>query len=191
MSEKQYGMLVRTGRCVGCQTCVVGCHVLNECPEGVYLGHLETVGHEDNYLVDGTFPNVRVTFRPHLCNHCAKPACVENCPTGAMRKREEDGVVETDPEVCIGCGTCVKACPYGAPALDEERKVAVKCNLCRPRVERGEGALVRVQLSGRGASVRRRERSFERYREGHRRDEGRAPSARGRDRAFGVLLLAG
>ena len=48
MSEKQYGMLVRTGRCVGCQTCVVGCHVLNECPEGVYLGHLETVGHEDN-----------------------------------------------------------------------------------------------------------------------------------------------
>ena len=81
MAEKQYGMLVRTERCVGCQTCVVGCHLLHECPTDVYLGYLETVGQSENYLVTGTYPNVSVTFRPHLCNHCASPACVANCPT--------------------------------------------------------------------------------------------------------------
>ena len=60
MAEKQYGMLVRTERCVGCQTCVVGCHLLHECPTDVYLGYLETVGQSENYLVTGTYPNVSV-----------------------------------------------------------------------------------------------------------------------------------
>lgn len=141
MSEKQYGMLIRTNRCVGCQTCIVGCHVLHECPEDAYLGYLETVGCDSNYLVQGVFPDVRVTFRPHLCNHCEKPACVANCPTGAMRKREDDGIVEADPGVCIGCGTCVQACPYGAPVLDPAHGVVLKCDACRPRVERGEKPL--------------------------------------------------
>ena len=135
MSEKQYGMLIRTSRCVGCQTCIVGCHVLHECPEDVYLGFLETVGCEDNYLVQGTFPDVRVTFRPHLCNHCEKPACVANCPTGAMSKREEDGIVETDSDVCIGCGTCVNSCPYEVPQIDEEAGVSSKCTLCFDRLD--------------------------------------------------------
>lgn len=89
MSEKQYGMLIRTNRCVGCQTCIVGCHLLHECPEDVYLGYLETEGQEENYLVTGTYPQVSITFRPHLCNHCENPACVANCPTGAMTKRDE------------------------------------------------------------------------------------------------------
>lgn len=141
MAEKQYGMLIRTSRCVGCQTCVVGCHILHECPAGVYLGYLETEGQETNYLVTGTYPNVTVTFRPHLCNHCASPACVANCPTGAMHKRDEDGIVESDSTECIGCGTCVKSCPYGAPQLDEEKGHAVKCDLCRPRIENGEEPL--------------------------------------------------
>ncbi|WP_449315364.1 4Fe-4S dicluster domain-containing protein [Rubneribacter sp.] len=141
MAEKQYGMLIYTGRCVGCQTCVVGCKILHECPDGVYLGRLETVGSEENYHVQGTYPNVSVTFRPHLCNHCANPLCVANCPTGAMAKRDEDGIVESDPNVCIGCGTCVQACPYGAPVLDEERGIVRKCDLCRPRIERGEEPL--------------------------------------------------
>ena len=141
MAEKQYGMLVRTERCVGCQTCVVGCHLLHECPTDVYLGYLETVGQSENYLVTGTYPNVSVTFRPHLCNHCASPACVANCPTGAMAKREEAGIVESDPAVCIGCGTCAKSCPYEAPVVADALGIAMKCDFCRPRVERGEEPL--------------------------------------------------
>ena len=130
---KQYGMVIDTSRCMGCQTCVVGCHLLHECPTDVYLGYLETVGQSENYLVTGTYPNVSVTFRPHLCNHCASPACVANCPTGAMAKREDNGAVVVDTEVCIGCGTCASACPYGVPQIDEEASVSSKCTMCFDR----------------------------------------------------------
>ena len=140
MSEKQYGMLIKTSRCVGCQTCVVGCKILHGCADGVYLGHLETVGSDVNYVVSGTFPNVSMTFRPHLCNHCANPACVAACPTGAMAKRA-DGVVLSDPETCIGCGSCAVACPYGAPVLDETAGIINKCDLCIDRVEAGQEPL--------------------------------------------------
>ena len=138
---KQYGMLINTARCVGCQTCIVGCKILHECPAGVYLGRLETVGSDVNYVVSGSFPDVAITFRPHMCNHCENPACVAACPTGAMHRRTEDGIVESDPEVCIGCGTCVEACPYGAPVLNEAAGIVNKCDFCRPRVERGEEPL--------------------------------------------------
>lgn len=50
----------------------------------------------------GTFPKVKMNFRPTLCNHCAEPACVANCPTGAMAKREDNGAVVVDQDVCIG-----------------------------------------------------------------------------------------
>lgn len=141
MADKQYGMLIDTRRCVGCQTCIVGCKILHGCPDGVYLGRLETVGQENNYVVSGTYPNVSITFRPHLCNHCAEPACVAACPTGAMHKREEDGVVLSDPDVCVGCGACVAACPYGAPVLNEAAGIVNKCDFCIDRVERGEEPL--------------------------------------------------
>ena len=140
MAEKRYGMLINTTRCVGCQTCVVGCKILHGCPDGVYLGRLETVGSDVNYVVSGTYPNVSVTFRPHLCNHCANPACVAACPTGAMLRRD-DGVVLSDLEVCIGCGTCVNACPYGAPVLNEVAGVVNKCDFCIDRVEAGQEPL--------------------------------------------------
>lgn len=140
MAEKRYGMLIDTSRCVGCQTCIVGCKILHECPDGVYLGRLETVGAADNYMVSGAYPDVQITFRPHLCNHCENPACVAACPTGAMQQRA-DGVVLSDSEACIGCGTCREACPYDAPVVNEVAGVIAKCDFCIDRVERGEEPL--------------------------------------------------
>lgn len=141
MAGKHYGMLIDTSRCVGCQTCIVGCKILHGCPDGVYLGRLETVGAADNYVVSGTFPDVTITFRPHLCNHCENPACVAACPTGAMHRREEDGVVLSDAQVCIGCGACAEACPYDVPVLNEVAGIINKCDFCIDRVERGEEPL--------------------------------------------------
>ena len=180
MAEKQYGMLVRTNRCVGCQTCIVGCHLLHECPTDVYLGYLETVGQEENYLVTGTYPKVSVTFRPHLCNHCENPACVANCPTGAMHKREEDGIVESDlcavvPLRRAGGGRRSGLC-------DEVRFLSSPRGAWR-------GAFVRVQLPGRGARVRRDQRSEQRDFETHCRAFRRAAAARRGYGAFGALLL--
>ena len=141
MSDQQYGMLIDTSRCVGCQTCVVGCKILHKCPEGVYLGYLETVGSDENYVVSGSYPNVSITFQPHMCNHCENPVCVENCPTGAMHKREEDGIVESDRDLCIACGTCALTCPYSAPVVNEEDEFVMKCDLCRTRIENDEEPL--------------------------------------------------
>jgi DMSO reductase iron-sulfur subunit len=137
MSTKQYAMLIDTTRCVGCQTCVVGCKISRQVPgEGSWC-KVETIGSNEMYRPTGKFPHPVLAFRPSLCNHCAEPACVKNCPTGAMHK-DENGIVSVNQKVCIGCGNCVRSCPYGVPALDLEKKVSTKCDFCLERTARGE-----------------------------------------------------
>lgn len=134
----QNGMVIDTTRCMGCQTCVVSCKVSNATPAGLYWGRVRSKDGDVVYQATGTFPNAKLAFRPELCNHCTSPACVATCPTGAMHKREEDGAVVVDTEACIGCGTCVKSCPYEIPQLDEEASKSSKCTLCYERTAVGE-----------------------------------------------------
>lgn len=134
----QYGMVIDTTRCMGCQTCTISCKVSNEVPGDIYWGRVVSDDGEVLYRPTGTFPDVKLAFRPELCNHCADAACVANCPTGAMQKREEDGVVAVDAETCIGCGTCAKSCPYGIPQIDEAASVSSKCDLCYDRLGAGK-----------------------------------------------------
>lgn len=131
---KQYGMVIDTTRCMGCQTCVVSCKISNDVPVDIYWGRVVNKTGDAIYRPSGTFPNVRFEFRPELCNHCDAPACVAACPTGAMAKRDEDGVVLVDREVCIGCGSCAEACPYGMPKVDEGAGVSTKCTMCYDRL---------------------------------------------------------
>lgn len=135
---KQYGMVIDTTRCMGCQTCVVSCKISNDIPADIYWGRVVNKTGDAVYRPSGSFPNVKFEFRPELCNHCSNPACVAACPTGAMAKREEDGVVLVDQEVCIGCGSCAEACPYGMPKIDEEAGVSTKCTLCYDRLAAGK-----------------------------------------------------
>ncbi|WP_139651438.1 4Fe-4S dicluster domain-containing protein [Raoultibacter phocaeensis] len=138
MSDIQYGMVIDTTRCFGCQTCVVSCKVCNEITGDRYWNRIESLDGDTLYQATGTFPDVRLSFRPLVCNHCEKPSCVANCPTGAMQKDESTGIVSNDAEVCIGCGTCVAACPYSMPVVDEEANLSTKCNFCAGRVSTGE-----------------------------------------------------
>ena len=71
---------------------------------------------------------------PKSCLHCEDAACVTVCPTGASYKRAEDGIVLVDEELCIGCGLCAWACPYGARELDADQGVMKKCTLCIDRI---------------------------------------------------------
>ena len=79
---------------------------------------------------DGAFTSTVFAYYVSLtCQQCDKPACVEQCPTGAMRK-DDDNIVRVDTETCIGCGTCVEACPYHHPFVNQETMKSTKCTLC-------------------------------------------------------------
>ena len=64
------------------------------------------------------------------CYQCAQPMCMDACPSDAIVKSEEDGIVRVITENCIGCGSCVEACAYGNMFLDEDIQTAFKCEMC-------------------------------------------------------------
>ncbi len=67
---------------------------------------------------------------PIVCYQCRKPPCKEHCPTGAIETDDRQGIVVINEEKCIGCGICVDDCPFGAMMFDEDKGVAMKCDLC-------------------------------------------------------------
>ncbi len=76
-------------------------------------------------------------YLPRICNHCLNPACVASCPSGAIYKRGEDGVVLINQSVCRGWRMCVTACPYKKSYYNWSTGKSEKCILCYPRIEAG------------------------------------------------------
>jgi nitrate reductase beta subunit len=77
-------------------------------------------------------------YLPRICNHCANPVCVASCPSGAMYKRGEDGIVLTSQDLCRGWRACVVGCPYKKTYFNWKTGKAEKCILCYPRLETGQ-----------------------------------------------------
>lgn len=154
----QYGMVIDLKGCVGCQLCVMECKTAHNMPKGLFRNQVHTVGGDVRDTPSGTFPNVSMSYLPTTCQHCCSPKCVEVCPTGATWKDEETGIVRQNSTKCIGCGSCVAACPYegvrmlgeGEPVYlidstlgysDEppyEANTIAKCDLCSNRIAQGE-----------------------------------------------------
>ncbi len=126
----RYGMLIDARKCIGCHGCSVACKAEFDVP----LGHTRSWV---EYIEKGDYPNVSRSFLPRLCNHCEEPSCVDVCPTNATYKRDQDGIVVVDPEVCIGCKYCIQACPYDARFLNPVTGAADKCDFCQHRVKNG------------------------------------------------------
>lgn len=126
-------MILDLNRCVGCLACVVSCKVENDVEVGKYWTSIERVG------PTGEFPKNEMYFLPHVCHQCDTPECIRVCPTNATYKRA-DGIVLVDSELCIGCESCVDACPYGARIMNSEKNVAEKCTLCIQLIDKGEEA---------------------------------------------------
>ena len=170
----KYAIVVDTKRCMGCWSCGVACKLENNIPNNVFWNRTLTIGGDQPNTPAGEYGNCSIMYTPVQCNHCDKPACAEVCPTGATYKDEKTGIVMQDEEKCIGCKSCIVACPYegvrtfidGEPEYYVEFPVGnpnapvhaantvEKCNLCYFRVEKGgipacvEGCPARARVFG-------------------------------------------
>lgn len=147
-----YGMLIDLKKCIGCHACTVACKAANGTPPSIMRAHVER-----GFV--GEYPYAVKSIVPMLCMHCENTPCVSVCPAEATTKRE-DGIVVVDPEKCIGCKSCMTACPYGAryfretdagyfgDELNEFEAVKYpaipkgtvdKCTFCVERVDSGKG----------------------------------------------------
>jgi anaerobic dimethyl sulfoxide reductase subunit B (iron-sulfur subunit) len=130
----QYGFYFDSDKCTGCKTCQVACKETYGLPADTlwrsvlnYQGGSWSLDEATGvYAPEGVFGY----YVSMACNHCAAPACVGVCPVGAIEKDGETGIVLLDEDMCIGCGSCETACPYGAPSLWEAKGVFTKCDMC-------------------------------------------------------------
>ncbi|MGN6244417.1 MAG: nitrate reductase subunit beta [Motilibacteraceae bacterium] len=105
------------------------------------LGHLdpivERVRKDAEDKVRFEFEQTFMFYLPRICEHCLNPSCVASCPSGAMYKRSEDGIVLVDQDKCRGWRMCVTGCPYKKVYFNHRTGKAEKCTLCYPRMEVG------------------------------------------------------
>ena len=129
--------MIDNRKCIGCHACTTACKSEHNVPVGVNRTWVKQVE-------KGVFPDTRRLFSVLRCNHCSDAPCVDICPTGALFNRD-DGIVDFDSDRCIGCKSCMQACPYDALYIDPETHTAAKCNYCAHRVDIGlEPACVNV-----------------------------------------------
>lgn len=86
----------------------------------------------------GQFENTFLMYLPRLCEHCLNPSCVASCPSGAIYKREEDGIVLIDQDKCRGWRMCISGCPYKKIYYNWQSGKSEKCTFCFPRIEVGQ-----------------------------------------------------
>ncbi|MBW9263141.1 MAG: 4Fe-4S dicluster domain-containing protein [Candidatus Thiodiazotropha sp. (ex. Lucinisca nassula)] len=128
--EQQLGFIHHNVDCIGCRACEIACKDKNGLAPGPRFRRV-------SYIEGGDFPDVYAYKVNMSCNHCAQPACLPTCPTGAIFKRQQDGIVDIDSTLCIGCRRCEAACPYGAPQFDPSDNLVKKCNMCVDEIDAG------------------------------------------------------
>ncbi len=119
--EKTY-LKFNKNDCMGCHACEIACKMEND------LG----VGPRLVKVIEGTSD-----YTPIYCHQCAKAPCLEACPSEAISKNDK-GIVLIDDKACIGCRACVDACPFDAMQFDDNREIAVKCDVCYSRLLEGK-----------------------------------------------------
>ncbi|MBN1316561.1 MAG: hydrogenase 2 operon protein HybA [Anaerolineales bacterium] len=137
-------MLYDATLCVGCRACQNACRDWNNTQDekdkyGLYDAPQELSENTwtliQLYEGDGEY-----SFVKHQCMHCLEPACASACPVGALKK-QENGAVVYNADICIGCRYCMVACPFGVPKAEwkETLPEIKKCTFCADRLRHGDG----------------------------------------------------
>ena len=122
--------------------------------EEILGGEFAKRSQDDNFEgmqkdIYGQFENTFMMYLPRLCEHCLNPACVAACPSGAIYKREEDGIVLIDQDKCRGWRMCVSGCPYKKIYYNWSSGKSEKCIFCYPRIEAGQPTVCSETCVGR------------------------------------------
>ena len=123
--KSQYAMIIDSSKCIDCKACLAACKQVNDLPEDHWRNWIK-YSEQDPQSAE---PHL-VHFQPGGCMQCNTPTCVEACPTRATYKDERDGTVKIDYGLCIGCGSCIPACPYGARYRNPITRKVDKCDFC-------------------------------------------------------------
>jgi formate dehydrogenase iron-sulfur subunit len=142
--------LIDVSKCIGCKACESACLEWNNLREEVGFNH----GTYDNPLdltpesltvmrftewVNPETQNLEWLIRKDGCMHCEDPGCLKACPAPGAIVQYSNGIVDFDHDKCIGCGYCIKGCPFNIPRISKVDNKAYKCTLCSDRVAVGQG----------------------------------------------------
>jgi formate dehydrogenase iron-sulfur subunit len=142
--------LIDVSKCIGCKACQTACLEWNDLREEVGVN----VGVYDNPhdLTANSWTLMRYTERDNPetgnlewlirkdgCMHCEDPGCLKSCPAPGAIVQYANGIVDFDHDKCIGCGYCIKGCPFNIPRISKVDNKAYKCTLCSDRVAVGQG----------------------------------------------------
>lgn len=153
MTIVRKAMLIDESRCTACRGCQVACKQWNDLDGWSYSKTINQGSYENPpKLSPQTWTRIKFSeyespqgfrwlFLKEGCMHCGTPACVDACPTSAL-KQQADGRVTVEPHLCNGCGYCTQFCPFHVPQLEVSnrltgRAIISKCHFCQDRTDNG------------------------------------------------------
>jgi formate dehydrogenase beta subunit len=150
---------IDTSTCIGCKACEVACQEWNDLKVVAtqQTGTYQTLPGLDAQFWNLIKFNERETsdgglawlMRKDQCMHCEEPGCLEACPAPGAIVQYENGIVDVDPKLCIGCGYCLSGCPFNVPRFHAQTGKMAKCTLCVDRTQVGlEPACVKACPTG-------------------------------------------
>ncbi len=144
----QVAKLIDVSKCIGCKACQAACMEWNNLKEevgvnvGVYENPHDLTEHSWTLMRFNEFVNaegdLEWLIRKDGCMHCDDPGCLKACPSPGAIVQYSNGIVDFISENCIGCGYCVKGCPFNIPRISQYDRKAYKCTLCSDRVAVGQ-----------------------------------------------------